>query len=107
MEWTPVESWLKKLKSGQQEVDGKRQRSGDEMETDKERKVFIIKESGWGEMIGWEHKIDEEGKKYERIINDRSYRDQRSSSNQCCHGNLSFLCTDWRTQDGGKRKPYF
>lgn len=69
------------------------------MEIDKERKVFIIQERR--KTVGWVYKSDREERKCERMINDGSDQDRRSSSHHGCHGNLSFLCTDWSTQDGG------
>lgn len=62
MEWKPVALLAEnhKNRGREVEVDRERQRGGDVMETDEERKVFIIKERR--EMIGWEHKTDGDGK---------------------------------------------
>ena len=43
------------------ELDRERKRGGDGMDTDEERKVFIIKERR--EMIGWQHETDGDGEK--------------------------------------------
>lgn len=66
-------------------------------------KVFIIKERR--KMIGSESKTDREGK-VQAMINDGCDQEHQYGSNDGCHGNISFLYTDCRTEVERKEDIY-